>query len=358
MVAKIQRQFQPIQERGSSVKTSLVISRYTKGSKKQMADDYYKLLGVSRSASADEIQKSYRKLARKYHPDLHADKSDREKEKAKQRFQEIQHAYDVLNDPEKREMYDRFGPGFESGGGGGGPNPFQGGNPFGNMDVDFSQIFGGPGGNSSSGAGNQGGGFENLFRHFGGMGGAPNRPAAGKNVEQEITIPFYTAVIGGEHQVSLQRRDGKVDRITVKIPAGMEDRKKIRLRGQGETGGPGGTRGDLMITVKVASHPCYSRNGNHLKIDLPITLKEAIFGAKIDLPTPHGTITVSVPQRAENGKTLRLKEMGIKAPKETGDLLVRLQIHIPSEISAEDAKLLSELSDDWNDLNIRNDLSW
>lgn len=323
-----------------------------------MAEDYYKLLDVPRSASTDEIQKAYRKLARKYHPDLHADKSDREKDTAKQRFQEIQHAYDVLNDPEKREMYDRFGPGFESAGAGAGPNPFQGGNPFGNMDIDFSQIFGGAGGSAPKAAGNQGGGFENLFRQFGGMGAGPTPPPAGKNVEQEITVPFYTAVNGGEHQVSLQRRDGKVDRITVKIPAGIEDRKKIRLRGQGEIGGPGGERGDLLIAVRVASHPTFSRSGNQLKVDLPITLKEAIFGAKIDLPTPHGTITVSVPRRSENGKTLRLKGMGIKAAKETGDLLIRLQIHIPSEISAEDAELLSELSDDWNDPDIRKELSW
>ena len=324
-----------------------------------MAEDYYKLLDISRSASPDEIQKAYRKLARKYHPDLHADKSDREKETAKQRFQEIQHAYDVLNDPEKREMYDRFGPGFESAGGGRGPNPFQGGSPFGNMDIDFSQIFGAAGGNAPNGSGNQAGGFENLFRHFGGMGGGgPQQSAEGKNVEQEITVSFYTAVNGGEHQVSLQRRDGKVDRITVKIPAGIEDKKKIRLRGQGEMGAPGGPRGDLLITVKVAAHPCYTRNGNHLKVDLPVTLKEAIFGTKLDLPTPHGTITVTVPQRSKNGETLRLKGMGIKARNGTGDLLVRLQVYFPDEISPEDAKILSELSEAWNDQNIRSQLDW
>jgi DnaJ-class molecular chaperone len=327
-----------------------------------MAEDYYQLLQVQRSASSDEIQKAYRKLARKYHPDLHADKSDQEKEKAKQQFQQIQRAYDVLNDPEKREMYDRFGPGFDSAGGGAGPNPFQGGNPFGNMDIDLSQIFGGAGGPGFGGAQNPGGGFENLFRQFGGGAGGrgpgPQQPPDGQDVEQEITVPFNTAALGGEHQLSLQRRGGKIDTITVKIPAGIENGKKIRLRGQGETGGPSGKRGDLLIKVRVAKHPIYSRDGVNLKITVPVTLKEAIFGAKIDVPTPKGTVSVTVPQRSSNGKTLRLKGLGIATSKQTGDLLVRLQIHIPDEISDEDAKVLESLSVQWEDPAIRDDLKW
>ena len=329
-----------------------------------MADDYYQLLQVSRSATSDEIQKAYRKLARKYHPDLHADKSDREKEQAKQQFQQIQHAYDVLNDPQKREMYDRFGPGFESAGGGGGGHPFQGGNPFEGMDVDFSQIFGGPGGPGAGQGGNQSTTFENLFRHFGGMGGGsgpgsqPPPPQKGRDVEQEITVPFNTAVMGGEHQVSLQRRDGKIDRITVKIPAGIEDGKKIRLRGQGEMGGPNRQRGDLFIKVRVASHPVYSRAGANLKVTVPITIMEAIAGAKIDVPTPHGTVTVTVPERTSNGKTLRLKGMGIQSSSGKGDLLVELQFHIPDEVTEEDTKLLMQLSDDWNDPELRNNIRW
>lgn len=329
-----------------------------------MAEDYYQLLQIARDASSDEIQKAYRKLARKYHPDLHADKSEREKEKAKQQFQQIQRAYDVLNDPEKREMYDRFGPGFDSAGGGAGPNPFQGGNPFGNMDIDLSQIFGGAGGPGFGGGQNPGGGFENLFRQFGGGpgGGAanagPQQPSKGQDVEQEITVPFNTAVLGGEHQLSLQRRGGKVDTITIKIPAGIEDGKKIRLRGQGETGGRGGQRGDLLIKVRVAKHPIYSREGVHLKITVPITLKEAIFGAKIDVPTPKGIVAVTVPQRSNNGKTLRLKGMGIATSKQTGDLLVRLLIHIPDEISDDDAKVLEGLSGQWEDPTIRDELKW
>ncbi len=326
-----------------------------------MADDYYQLLEVSPTATAEEIQKAYRKLARKYHPDLHADKSDREKENAKQRFQEIQHAYDILNDPEKREMYDRFGSGFESAAGGQGQNPFPGGHPFESMDIDLSQIFGGPNGPGPNTGKKQSGGFENLFRHFGGgaaRGHQPPPPAKGRDVEQEITVSFHTAIVGGEHQINLQRRDGSVDSINIKIPAGIEDQKKIRLRGQGEMATPGGPRGDLLIKVRVAVHPNYSRSGNQLTVTMPITLKEAIFGTRVDLPTPHGTVTVTVPSRSQNGKTLRLKGLGVKSKNQAGDLLVKLQIHIPEEISDSDEALLSHLSDDWNDSAIRNDLKW
>lgn len=331
-----------------------------------MSADYYAVLDVPRSATADEIQKAYRKLARKYHPDLHSDKSDREKEKAKQRFQEIQQAYDVLNDTEKREMYDRFGPGFD--GAAGGPQ-FQGGNPFDHMDIDLSQIFGGPNGppgGAPHAGGKSSGAFENLFRHFGGGRGnagsarsqqRPPQPPVGRNVEQEITIPFHTAILGGEHQVSLQRRDGKIDRITVKIPAGIENLKKIRLRGQGEMGGPGGPRGDLLIKVKVAPHPCFTRKGLNLHVTVPITLTEAILGTKVDVPSPKGEISVTVPKGTSSGKVLRLKGMGIQSGK-TGDLMVELAIHVPDTISDQDLELLNQLGGDWNDDSIRNSLTW
>ncbi len=331
-----------------------------------MADDYYEVLEVSKSSTQEEIQKAYRKLARKYHPDLHAEKSDSEKAKAKQRFQKIQQAYDVLNDAEKREMYDRFGPTFDNPGGAPGSaptgNPFQGGNPFGSAEIDFSQIFGGPDGPGGSGpnrGGRQRGGFENLFRQFGGMGGSPPQHTdKGQDVEQEITVSFHTAVVGGEHQVSLQRRDGKVETIKVKIPAGIEDRKKIRLRGQGEMGMPIGTRGDLLLLIRVASHPVYSRSGFNLKVTVPITLKEAVLGAKIDLPTPNGNVTVSVPKGTTNGKTLRLKGLGIKSKDRTGDLLVQLQIQIPENISADDFELINRLSPAWNNPAVRDGLKW
>ncbi len=316
-------------------------------------DDYYKVLGVSKNASESEIQKAYRKLARKYHPDLHADAEQRERDRAKQQFQKVQQAYDVLSDPKKRGMYDQMGPGFEQMGGspfGGGGSPF-GGGPGG---IDISQIFGGGGG----------GGFEDILRQMGGggmgggpMGGGQRTPPKGRDVEQEITVPFATAILGGQHQISLQRRNGRVEKIDIKIPAGIEANKKIRLRGQGQSSGNGGPRGDLMVVVKVAPHPNYFRKGLNLHVTVPISVLEAAEGAKIDLPTPHGTITVTVPAGCSSGKSLRLKGMGIKAKERSGDLIANLQIVLPDEVSPEDVDLLKQLDERWND-SVREELAW
>lgn len=320
-------------------------------------DDYYKLLGVSQNASDDEIQKAYRKLARKYHPDLHADKDEKEKEKSKQQFQKVQQAYDVLGDPNKRQMYDRMGPGFEQMGGGGNPFGGAGASPFGAGGIDLSQIFGGGAGGA--------GGFEDIFRQMGGggpmggqPGGRPQAPSKGADAQQEITIPFATAVLGGQHQVSLQRRGGKVDRIDVSIPAGIEANKKIRLRGQGNSAGNGGPRGDLMITVKVAQHPNYSRKGLNLNVTVPISLIEAIEGAKIDIPTPHGTVSIKVPANTSSGKALRLKGMGIKSKGRSGDLIATLQIAVPEEITKADLELLKQLDESWSNDLLRSELAW
>lgn len=319
-----------------------------------MADeDYYKTLGVSKDASADDIQKAYRKLARKFHPDLHADKEEKEREKAKQKFQKVQQAYDVLSDEKKRQMYD-MGPSFGQPGGG---NPFGGGgggNPFGGGagGIDLSQMFGGGGG---------GGGFEDILRQMGGGGGQRGGrqqppPRRGSDIEKEITIPFATSVVGGQHQVSLQRTKSKVDKIDVKIPAGIESGKKIRLRGQGQSAG--GPAGDLLITVKIAPHPNYARKGLNLQITIPITLREASNGATIDLPTPHGTVALKVPAGTSSGKSLRLKGMGVKATSKSGDLIAMLQIAIPNEISVSDVEKVSELSEAWDQCAVRSELTW
>ncbi|MEM7454590.1 MAG: DnaJ C-terminal domain-containing protein [Planctomycetota bacterium] len=320
-----------------------------------MPDDYYRTLDVPRSASGDEIQKAYRRLARKYHPDLYADKSDAEKDRATKKFQQIQQAYDVLGDAEKRQMYDQFGPEYERMRAGGGGQPF-----------DFSQVFGqgGPGG----GPGGMGS-LEDLLRQFGmqgGMGGmppggrpggSPPGPRKGENLEQEITVAFGTSVLGGEHQVSVDRAN-KVETIAIKIPPGIESGKKIRVRGQGRRGFEGGERGDLMIRVKVAPHPVYTRSGLNLKVTVPITLKEAVEGAKVDLPTPHGTISMTVPAGTASGKSLRLKNMGIKTPQAGGDIIATLQITMPAELSDEDRKLVEQLELAWNGQSPRDGLMW
>jgi DnaJ-class molecular chaperone len=337
-----------------------ILKKISSGFRGTMADDYYAILGVSRGATADEIQKAYRKLARKHHPDLHAEKSDKEKKAAKEKFQKIQRAYDVLNDPEKRKMYDQFGPGFDSMGGGAGPQ-FHGA-PFGEAEIDFSQIFGGraPGGKRRAGGGF---GFEEILRQFGaGSKGGQEQfrpgPQKGNDVEREITVSFHTAIMGGRHQVHLERRNGKVDNITVQIPPGIEDKKRIRLRGQGEMGLDGGPRGDLLIKVRVAPHPHYSRQGKNLHVTLPISLAEATHGARIDVPTPAGVVTVTVPKASSSGKTLRLRGLGIKSPTDSGDLLVRLQIQIPENISPSDTDLIDKLSPAWSDNSFRRDVTW
>ena len=317
-----------------------------------MAEDYYKLLGVPRSASQDEIQKSYRKQARKYHPDLHADESDKEKKRVLQQFQKIQQAYDTLSDPKKRKMYDQFGSDYEQVGGPGG-NPFGGaggggGSPFGGPGgIDLSSIFGGGGGGG-------GGGFEDMFRQMGGGGGAPP-PSKGSDVEQEITVPFAVAVLGGKHQLGISR-NGKSEKLDVSIPAGIESGKKIRLRGQGNPGGSG--PGDMLVTVKVGGHPAYARKGLNLLVDVPITILEAAQGAKVDLPTPHGTVVLTVPAGTSSGKTLRLKGMGIKTKDRSGDLLATLQVGVPPEASEQDLEVLQKLSDAWSDLESRAKLRW
>ena len=320
-----------------------------------MAEDYYKLLGVARSASSDEIQKSYRKQARKFHPDLHADKDEKEKKRVLQKFQKIQQAYETLSDPKKRKMYDQFGSNYEQMGAGGG-NPFGGGggNPFGGAGgIDLSSLFGGGGA----------GGFEDMFRQMGGggpggpggPGGRSKPPAKGSDVEQEITVPFAVAVKGGKHQLGISR-NGKSEKLDVSIPAGIESGKKVRLRGQGN---PGPAQpGDMLVTVKVAGHPVYARKGLNLSVDVPITILEAVQGAKIDLPTPHGTLVLTVPAGTSSGKTLRLKGMGIKAKDRSGDLLVTLQIGVPQETTEQDLETLKQLSATWTSEDSRAKIRW
>ncbi len=322
-----------------------------------MAEDYYQILNVSKSASQEDIQKAYRKLARKYHPDLHADKDESEKKRAKQKFQQIQQAYDVLSDPKKRNMYDQLGPDFENMGG---ANPFTGGAGGMPPNFDFSQIFGG--GTQRGGAG----GFEDILRQFGmGTGGdpggrrpRPGRPQKGQDLEESITVPFNTAVLGGDHQVTFQKPDGKVEKIRVRIPAGIEHGKKIRLRGQGMPGYEGAGNGDLFIRVNVAPHPNYTRSGLNLHVTVPVTLSESVAGAKIDLPTPHGTLAVSVPPGSSGGKTLRLKGMGIHSGDRKGDLLVQLQIALPEGLGEADLDAVRQIDSHWNGKTPRSDLRW
>jgi DnaJ-class molecular chaperone len=309
-----------------------------------MAEDYYKILGVARDASATDIQKAYRKLARKYHPDMNPDDKT-----AKAKFQEVQKAFEVLNDTSKRELYDRYGSSFESmgaGGPAGGPRggsagwrPGQGGD-----DIDFSQMFG-----ERYGGDDPAGMFGDIFTQFrrGGSGRSrrPQPPARGADLATELEIPFSTAVTGGEAQIALRRDGGKVETLTVKIPPGIDEGKKIRLRGQGEAV-DGGTAGDILITIHVAPHPWFTRHGNNLDVRVPVTLAEAALGAKVDVPTPKGTFSLRVPAGTSSGKKLRVKGHGV-APRgaDPGDLYAEIQIVLPNPLDEECIELIKKLDE-------------
>lgn len=300
-----------------------------------MAEDHYQTLGVPRTASAEDIRKAYRELARKYHPDLHPDD-----EAAKAKFKQVQSAFDVLNDPGKREMYDRYGSAFEgvgaggaggqAGGWGGGPFPGAGGGFPGGGEIDLESLFGGAGG------------FEGLF---GGRGGAAGRTRAGRgrrkpaqepgaDVTARIAVPFTLAIEGGKTDVHLDR-DGKTETISVTIPQGLPDGARMRLRGQGLPGTGGGPAGDLLLEVHVEPHPVFRRDGDTLHVTLPVTLAEAIEGAKVDVPTPWGTIALRIPPRTSGGRRLRAAGMGVRhANGSRGDLIAEVHLVLPEGADA------------------------
>jgi DnaJ-class molecular chaperone len=297
-----------------------------------MAEDHYQTLGVPRTASAEDIRKAYRELARKYHPDLHPDD-----ESAKTKFKQVQSAFDVLNDPSKREMYDRYGSSFEGvggGGPGGGPGGGWGGGPFpgggggfpGGGEIDLESLFGGAGG------------FGDLFgagrSRPGGRGRKRSTQLPGEDVTARIDVPFRLAIDGGKTDVRVDR-DGKVETITVTIPQGLPDGGRMRLRGQGLPGSGGGPAGDLLLEVRVEPHPVFRRDGDTLEVTLPVTLSEALAGAKVDVPTPWGTIALRIPPATSSGRKLRAAGMGVRhANGATGDLIAEVQIVLPTDAAA------------------------
>lgn len=285
------------------------------------------MLGVPRTASAEDIRKAYRELARKYHPDLHPDD-----ESAKEKFKKVQAAFDVLNDQSKREMYDRYGSSFEGvgaggpgGGWGGARGPFPGGGfPGGGAEIDLESLFGG------------GGGFGDLFGGGATRGRGRRRQTrtAGQDLAARIVVPFTLAIDGGKTDVHIDR-DGKAETISVTIPQGLPDGARMRLRGQGLPGSGGGPAGDLLLEVHVEPHPVFRREGDTLEVTLPVTIAEAIQGAKVDLPTPWGTIALKVPPGTSGGRKLRAAGMGVRhANGAKGDLIAEVQIMLPEAADA------------------------
>jgi DnaJ-class molecular chaperone len=303
-----------------------------------MALDLYQRLGLKRGASEAEIKKAYRSLAKQLHPDRNKDKPD-----AAKRFAEVTHAYDMLSDKDKRARYDRgeideegnpkmpFGAGFggyQGGAGGAQPEGFENFN-FGGADgADLSDLFEGLfGGNRAGGGGGPFGGFRNRAR----------TAQKGADIAYRLKVPFEDAVALKPQRITLG--DGKT--IDLKLPQGLEDGTRIRLAGKGQEG-PGG-RGDAIVTIEVAPHRFYTRDGTNIRLELPVTLKEAVLGAKVKVPTPEGAVMLTIPKGSSSGKILRLKGRGFAAKDgKRGDQLVTVEVDIPSD----DADL-QRFAEDW-----------
>lgn len=291
--------------------------------------DFYAVLGVPKDADAAAIKKAYRKLARQLHPDQNPGDAA-----AEARFKDIGEAYAVLSDAEQRQQYDQLramagGARFTAGGrpGAGGAQGFE--------DV-FRGMFGGangPGGRvrySTGGGG--GGGFEDILGGlFGGGGfGAQRGPQPGADLTATTTLPFRTAAEGSTISLSVEGRT-----VNARIPAGVRDGQKIRLRGKGRPGDPGAPAGDLVITVHVEPHPVFTLDGSNLRVTVPVAFDEAALGATIDVPTLDGsTVRVKVPAGTPSGRTLRVKGKGVTTSSGTGDLLVTVQVVVPQKLSA------------------------
>ena len=287
--------------------------------------DYYDILGVKKTASDTEIKNAYRKLAKKFHPDVNKSNKD-----AENKFKEISEAYAVLSDKEKREQYDRLGKeAFNFGGAGGfggGQNPFAGGFDF----SQFADQFGGARGRRPGGGGRRStGGFTDIFSDLFSGGGFETGPMRGSDAEAELTIDFRDAVLGTTMALTV---DGS--RINVKIPEGVRDGQKIRLRGKGEPGSSGAPAGDLNVLIHVRPHPFFERKGDDIHIELPITVGEAVRGAEVEVPTIHGPVRAKIPSHTQTGQTFRIKGKGVARKNGNGDHFYRVLVMVPREAPA------------------------
>ena len=295
--------------------------------------DLYAVLGVAKNADADAIRTAYRKLARENHPDLNpGDKA------AEDRFKEMSEAYAVLSDAEKRAAYDEFGEvslqaGFDAEAARAAQRGFGGG-----FDAGGSEGFGVP--------------FEDLLGSmFGGRGGARRaRGWPGDDLELALELEFLEAARGVSKQISVTRPDAegqpRVDRVTIRIPAGVDDGGRIRVAGKGGEGRGGAPPGDLYVRVRIRPHPYFRRDGRDVLLDLPVTVGEAALGARIEIPTLEGRATVTVPAGCDSGRRLRLRGKGIADPKggARGDLYATVQIKVPVGLDAEARAAIEKLA--------------
>ena len=312
--------------------------------------DLYAVLGIPRDADEDALRKAYRKLARRHHPDVNPDDAE-----AEDRFKQVSEAYSVLSDPEKRRNYDEFGEisregGFDADRARAAREAFGarfGSEPFGAGGFGAARGFAGPDGEAF-----EFGSLEDLLGDLFARRGRDPRatPRRGADLEAELTLDFLDAARGGEHRISVGRPDasGGVGRetLTVRIPAGVADGGRIRLAGKGAAGPAGAPPGDLYAVVRVRPHPVFRREGRDLSLRVPISVREATLGAKIEVPTLTGRATVTVPPGSDSGRTLRLRGKGIADPGggPPGDLLVMLEIRVSRDLDAEAKRALKSLS--------------
>jgi curved DNA-binding protein len=300
--------------------------------------DYYQTLGVAKTATQDEVRKAFRKLARQYHPDVAKDKKG-----AEAKFKDINEAYEVLGDAEKRKQYDELGADWQSGGmprgggyrthgGGTGADPFAGGHFAGTGFSDFfEQFFGAAGRRGRGGAGGFGG-FE--------------MPEAneGVDIEADLLVTIEEALHGAKKKISFRRAEGaKVETYEVAIPRGVRAGQKIRLAGQG--GGPRGRAGDLYLRVKFAQHPDYRVEGGDLIHELELPVAQAVLGGEFEVPTPDGSVRLKIPPGTQPGRKFRVKGRGLRTGVDTrGDYYVEVQVELPTTLTAEARALWEKLA--------------
>ena len=306
--------------------------------------DYYQVLGVSKTATEKEIKQAYRKLARKYHPDVNPNNKT-----AQEKFKEINEANDVLSDPEKRRKYDTLGANwqqYEQYQRTGGQGPFQwGGQGQGTQyrtvsPEDFESLFGG----------GDAGGVSDFFRTFfgGGFGGAAGtrtqaRPRRGQDIEQEIDISLEEAYRGAARLVD---KDGR--RLEIKIPAGVKTGSKIRYGGEGMPGAGGASAGDLYLRVQVMPHPTFERQGDDLHYELPVDLFTALLGGEANVQTLKGQLVLKIPPETQSGKVFRLAGQGMPRLNESnsfGDLYAKVRVLLPEHLTPEEHELVQKLAE-------------
>ena len=288
--------------------------------------DFYKILGVSKDVSDADLKKAYRKLAKDNHPDLHPGDTA-----AEARFKDISEAYDVLSDAEQRREYDAI----KAMGGGA---RFQAGGQGAGFEDVFSNLFGG--------GGFQGGGFPG-FGGFGGFG-----PQRGQDLSTTASINFIDSVNGTTVKLNLRN-----DSVSVKVPAGIQDGQKLKVKGKGQPSPNGGPAGDLVVTIKVKPHAVFTRDGDNIRVSVPVTFAEATLGATIEVPVLGGDpVKLKVAAGTPNGRTLRVKGKGVQFGSRQGDLLATVEVMVPAHLPAKAKKLLEQFDAELPDENPRRDL--